>query len=79
VTIVGGIMMKEPLTITLNIDNSLSDNMFIVGLMNYIDDTLGLDYEQMRHQLDYVKLYLIKKQYEVQGTPMQSRPITEEK
>ena len=62
-------MSKEitPMTLLLDITGSTPDNRFIVGLMNYVDDTLGLDYESMQRQLEFVTYHLINKRFSSDG------------
>lgn len=56
-----------PMTLLLDITGSTPDNRFIVGLMNYVDDTLGLDYESMQRQLEFVTYHLINKRFSSDG------------
>lgn len=51
-------------TLTLNITNSARGQELLVGLMAYIDDTMGLDYDSIVMQLDYVANYARMKKYD---------------
>lgn len=42
---------------TLNVTNSVPENQLMVGLMAYIDHMMGLDYEQIAKQLEFVAEY----------------------
>lgn len=51
-------------TLTLDITNAARGQELLIGLMAYIDDMLGLDYDSVATQLDYVANYARMKKYE---------------
>lgn len=56
---------KMPITtLHLNITNAARGQELLVGLMAYIDDMMGLDYDSVAAQLDYVANYARMKKYE---------------
>lgn len=50
-------------TLTLDITNAARGQELLVGLMAYIDDMMGLDYDSVAAQLDYVANYVRMKKY----------------
>lgn len=50
-------------TLHLNITNAARGQELLVGLMAYIDDMMGLDYDSVAAQLDYVANYARMKKY----------------
>lgn len=51
-------------TLTLDITNAARGQELLVGIMSYIDDMMGLDYDSIAAQLDYVANYARMKKYE---------------
>lgn len=48
----------------LDITNAARGQELLVGLLSYIDDRMGLDYDSVAAQLDYVANYARMKKYE---------------
>ena len=48
-------------TLYLNATNSVPQNLFLVSLMAYIDDMMGLDLENIVDQLEFVAKYARRK------------------
>lgn len=51
-------------TLTLDTTNAAKGQELLVGLMSWIDDMMGLDYDSVAAQLDYVANYARMKKYE---------------
>lgn len=51
-------------TLTLDITNAARGQELLIGLLSYIDDMVGLDYDSVAGQLDYVANYARMKKYE---------------
>lgn len=48
-----------PVTIlSLNITNSIPQNMLLVGIMAYVDDMMGLDLDNIAEQLEFAAKYV---------------------
>ena len=53
---------KVPRTvITLDATNTVIENQFIVSLMKWVDGMMGVDYENIAEQLEFVAKYARKK------------------
>lgn len=50
--------------LTLNVTNAARGQELLVGLLSYVDDMMGLDYDSVAAQLDYVANYTRMKKYE---------------
>ena len=55
-----------PTVMTLNVTNAAKGQELLVGLMAWIDDMMGLDYDSIAAQLDYVANYARMKKYDEQ-------------
>lgn len=53
-------------TMALDITNAARGQELLIGLLSYIDDMMGLDYDSVASQLDYVANYARMKKYEEQ-------------
>lgn len=51
-------------TLTLDITNAARGQELLTGLLSYVDDMMGLNYDSIASQLDYVANYARMKRYE---------------